>query len=107
MTPWLVAVALAVLLEAPQPELDCARPTSARNLIGRLRLSEIEWAEDVNRAAMWDAFGRCAAAPGADACRQEQRQRFSAELERQTADIDAKYGRMLREFEARCRASIT
>ena len=107
MTSWLGATALSALYLLAQAELDCARPSVARDLIGRLRLAEIEWAEDVNRAAMWEAFGRCAGSPTAEACREAERRQFAAELERQRADIDAKYQRMQKEFEARCRASIT
>ena len=76
-------------------------------LIGRARLSEIEWAEDVNREAMWQAFGRCSGQPGAEACRERERQRFSDDLDAVVAAIDAKYRRISEEFEARCRTSIT
>lgn|SRR5262249_14475265 len=103
----LTALALVAVLHAAEPELDCARPAAAKELIGRLRLADIEWAEDVNRAAMWEAFGRCAGSADADECRDRQRRRFGADLDRQKADIDARYERMLKEFEERCRVSIT
>lgn len=107
MKGWRLGLALAGMLHALQLELDCARPTAARNLLGQAKLSEIEWAEDVNRAALWEAFGRCPAGPGAEACRDQQRQRFSAQLDRQKAAIEAQYQKMLNDFEERCRASIT
>jgi hypothetical protein len=106
MNAWALGLLLAGLLHAAQLELDCARPATARALIGRIKLSEIEWAEDVNRAAMWDAFGRCAALPQAEACRERERRRFTDDLDRQKATIEAKYQRMLEDFEERCRASI-
>lgn len=107
MKRWAHGLLLAGILHATQLELDCARPNAARDLIGRLMLSDIEWAEDVNRAAMWEAFGRCAARPQAEACREERRKRFAADLDRQKAAIEAQYQRMLKDFEERCQASIT
>jgi hypothetical protein len=98
---------LAGILYTAQLDMDCARPAAARDLIGRLRLAEIEWAEDVNREALWEAFGRCAALPGAPACRDRERARFAADLDRQVAAINARYEQMLKEFETRCQASIT
>ena len=99
-------LALAAMLGGAQLDLDCAQPVAAREFIGRVRLSEIEWAEDVNREAMWEAFGRCAARPEADACRDAERDRFAAEWARQKAAIEAKYQQMLKDFETRCQASI-
>jgi hypothetical protein len=108
MVGWVPGFALLSLLAAVQLDLDCARPAAARNLIGQTKLSEIEWAEDVSRAAMWEAFGRCAAAgPRAQDCRDEERKRFEADLDRQKVAIEAQYQRMLEEFEQRCQASIT
>ena len=104
-----VALGLARVgvLEGAQFDLECSRPLAARELIGRLRLSEIEWAEDVNREALWEAFGRCAALPGPAACREREQERFTADWVRQKATIEAKYEQMLKDFEARCQASIT
>jgi hypothetical protein len=110
-----VAVAAAclvgVLWTAPpgqaQSELDCARPTQGREMIARLRLAEIEGAEDIHRAAMWEAFGRCPDGTGGDACRTAERQRFEAEWERKRAQIEAKYRTVLSDFERRCRAIIS
>ena len=106
MSVWLLGLGLAGILHGVQLDLDCASPAAATDLIGRARLSEIEWAEDVNRAAMWEAFGRCPAGPGAEACRAEHRARFGARMDGQKAAIEAKYRLMLRDFEDRCRASI-
>ena len=102
-----LGLALVGALEGAQLDLDCSRPLAAKELIGRIRLSEIEWAEDVNREALWEAFGRCAARPGAAACRDGERERFAADWARQKATIEAKYEQMLKDFEARCQASIT
>ncbi len=102
-----MTLGLVGVLAGAQLELDCAHPAAARALIGRVRLSEIEWAEDVNRAAMWEAFGRCADRPGADSCRDGERERFAADWARQKAAIEAKYDQMLKDFDARCQASIT
>jgi hypothetical protein len=110
-----VAVAAAclvgVLWTAPpgqaQSELDCARPTQGREMIARLRLAEIEGAEDIHRAAMWEAFGRCPDGTAGDACRTAERQRFEAEWERKRAQIEAKYRTVLSDFERRCRAIIS
>ena len=94
-------------LVGDQLELDCSRPAASRDLIGRLRLSDIEWAEDVNREALWEAFGRCATGPAAAACRDRERERFAADWARQKAAIEARYDQVLKDFETRCQASIT
>lgn len=102
----LTVIAMAAALHGGQLELDCAHPAAARSEIARTMLSEIEWAEDVNRAAMWEAFGRCASEAQAEACRDEQRRRFGEDFERQKAAIEAKYHQMTADFAARCQASI-
>lgn len=105
---WLaLGLALVGLLQGAQLDLDCSRPTAARELIGRMRLAEIEWAEDVNREALWQAFGRCSRLPGAPTCRDRERDRFAADLAGRAAAIDGKYEQMLKDFEAGCQASIT
>lgn len=90
-----------------QSELDCARPTQARELIARLRLAEIEGAEDIHRAAMWEAFGRCPEGAAGTPCRTAERQRFEAEWEGIRARIEAKYRGVLSDFERRCRTIIS
>ncbi len=102
---WVVGVILGWAVIWAQLEMDCARPQQARNVVGRLMLSEIEGAEDSNRAAMWEAFGRCPGGPGATACRQKEQQRFEAQWERQKKAMEDKYRKMLSEFEERCQAS--
>ena len=100
-------VALAGVTKGDAPlDLDCAHPAAAKELIGRVRLSEIEWAEDVQREALWQAFGRCAEKPDADRCRKAEQERFGADWARQKADIEAKYQQMEKDFEERCQASI-
>jgi len=90
-----------------QTDLDCARPIQGRELIGRLRLAEIEGAEDIHRAAMWEAFGRCPPGAAGDPCRTTERLRFEADWERQQAWIETKYRAVLSDFERRCRAIIS
>lgn len=90
-----------------QAELDCARPAQGRELIARLRLAEIEGAEDIHRAAMWDAFGRCPEGGTGGPCRTAERARFEAEWERTRAGIEAKYRTVLGDFERRCRAILS
>ncbi len=102
---WVVGVMLGWAVSWAQLEMDCVRPQQARNVVGRLMLSEIEGAEDAHRAAMWEAFGRCPRGPGAAACRQTEQQRFEAQWERQKRAIEDKYRKMLAEFEERCQAS--
>jgi hypothetical protein len=90
-----------------QPDLDCARPIQGRDLIARLRLAEIEGAEDIHRAAMWEAFGRCPDGGAGGPCRTAEQARFGAEWERTRAQIEAKYRGVLSDFERRCRAIIS
>ena len=89
-----------------QSDLDCGRPAQGRELIARLRLAEVEGAEDIHRAAMWEAFGRCPEGGAGDPCRTAARERFEAEWERKRAQIEAKYRTVLSDFEWRCRAII-
>ena len=103
----LAALALLGVLGTAQLELDCSRPVASRSLIGRAMLSDIETAEDVNREALWEAFGRCPAGPEADACREEHRRRFGADMARQKAAIESKYQQMLKDFEGRCYNPVT
>ena len=102
------ACLLGVLWAAPSgragSDLDCARPAQGRELIARLRLAEIEGAEDIHRAAMWEAFGRCPEGEAGGPCRSAERERFEAEWERKRAQIEAKYRTVLSDFERRCRA---
>jgi hypothetical protein len=104
---WILGLGLSWAATTAQLEMDCARPQQARNVVGRLMLSEIEGAEDAHRAAMWEAFGRCPGGSLAGACRQKEQQRFEAQWERQKKAIEDKYRKMLAEFEERCRATVT
>ena len=90
-----------------QSEPDCAQPTQGRDFIARLRLAEIEGAEDIHRAAMWEAFGRCPEGAAGGPCRTAEQRRFEAAWEGKQAQIDAKYRAALSDFERRCRAIIT
>ena len=88
------------------PELDCEHPAEARAFIALLQLAEIEGAEDIHRAAMWEAFGRCPAGDAGGPCRSEEQRRFEGRWEEQRETIEAKYRDVLRAFEERCRALI-
>ena len=90
-----------------QSDLDCARPAQGRELIARLRLAEIEGAEDIHREAMWEAFGRCPEGAAGTPCRTAERQRFEAEWEGLRARIEAKYRGVLSDFERRCRGTFS
>jgi hypothetical protein len=103
---WTLGLALLSVLEGADLDLDCRRPGASRTLIGQAMLSEIEWAEDVSREAMWQAFGRCASESLPETCRAGERRRFEADLAREKAAIEAKYQRILEDFDARCQASI-
>ncbi|HWP74164.1 MAG TPA: hypothetical protein VNU03_06605 [Methylomirabilota bacterium] len=89
------------------PEQDCERPAEARAFIARLRLAEIEGAEDIHREAMWQAFGRCPSGAAGGACRAEEQRRFDARWEVERREIEAKYRDVLGAFEQRCRAVIS
>ncbi len=107
MTGRLVGLALVGFLMTAQADLDCAKAAQSRNYIAKLRLAEFEWAEDVHREALWNAFGRCPAGPRQAACRAEQQRRFDAEWQRTRAAIEAKYKKMEEAFELRCQASVS
>jgi hypothetical protein len=89
------------------PELDCEHPAEARAFIAKLQLAEIEGAEDIHRAAMWDAFGRCPAGDAGGPCRREEQRRFDSRWEEQRRAIEAKYRQVLGAFEQRCRTLIS
>jgi len=104
---WVGGSGVAASPAALAPELDCERPAEARAFIAKLQLAEIEGAEDIHRAAMWDAFGRCPPAEAGGPCRREEQQRFESQWEDQRRAIEAKYRKMLGAFELRCRALIS
>ena len=106
MTGWFAGGILLLVLAGAQIELDCARPGQARRELDRLRLAEIEGAEDIHRAVMWEAFGRCPAGTAGQPCRERERQRFGVQWDQQREQIEAKYRRLLAEFDDRCRSSI-
>jgi hypothetical protein len=89
------------------PEEDCEHPAEARAFIARLRLAEIEGAEDIHREAMWQAFGRCPPGTAGVDCRTEEQRRFDARWEVERREIEAKYRDVLGAFERRCRAVIS
>jgi hypothetical protein len=92
---------------AAAPELDCNHPAEARAFIAKLQLAEIEGAEDIHRAAMWEAFGRCPAGDAGGPCRREEQRRFESQWEDQRRAIEAKYRQVLGAFEQQCRTLIS
>jgi len=102
-----LAGALLAILGLAQAELECAHPARSRTLIDRLRLAELEYAEDLHREAFWSALGRCPGEPAGAACRAREQGNFDARWREQRAHIDAKYRKMHEDFEVRCQASIS
>lgn len=76
-------------------------------MIGRLELAEIEGAEDIHRAKMWDAFGGCPEGAAGETCRAAERDRYEADWQQQKRGIRAKYGAMRADLERRCRTTLT
>ena len=106
MAGWLVWTVLGVVGAAAQLDLDCAAPVRAWALIEYARLSEIEQVEDIHRDALDKALAHCPAGQGRQACRVEQQRQADLEWERKLAEIKARYEKMHKDFEERCRASI-
>lgn len=106
MAGWLVWIVLGAAGAAAQLDLDCAAPERARALIEYARLSEIEQVEDIHRDALDKALALCPAGQGRQACRAEQRRQADLDWERTLAEIKARYEKMHKDFEERCRTSI-
>jgi len=106
MAGWLIWLVLGVTGGAAQLELDCAAPGRARTLIDYARLSEIEQVEDIHRDALDKALARCQSGAGREACRAGERRQAGLDWERKLAEIKARYEKMHKDFEERCRASI-
>ncbi|HEV2056940.1 MAG TPA: hypothetical protein VGV06_17500 [Methylomirabilota bacterium] len=106
MAGWLIWLILGSAGAAAQLELDCAAPERARALIDYARLSEIEQVEDIHRDALDKALARCQAGAGREACRTGERRQAGLEWERKLAEIKARYEKIHKDFEDRCRASI-
>ncbi|HXU80906.1 MAG TPA: hypothetical protein VN914_05885 [Polyangia bacterium] len=104
---WAAAPAAPALGLAADPELDCARPAEARAYIALLRLAEIEGAEDIHRAAMWEAFGHCPEGDGGAPCRVTEQRRFEGRWEVERRAIEDKYRDVQAAYDARCRGAIS
>jgi ribosomal protein L4 len=102
----LVWMVLGAAAAAAQLDLDCGAPERARALIEYARLSEIEQSEDIHRDALDKALASCQLGAGREACRAEQQRQADLEWERKLAGIKARYEKMHKDFEERCRASI-
>jgi hypothetical protein len=105
MEAWM-ALVLVLLGASAQLDLDCAKPESARALIDYAQLSEIEQVEDIHRDELDKALARCPSGPQREACRMERRRLAELDWDRKVAEIKARYQKMHRDFEERCRASI-
>jgi hypothetical protein len=105
MAAW-VAVVLVLLGAAAQLDLDCAKPERARTLIDYAQLSEIEQVEDIHRDELDQALACCPSGPTREACRTSRQRQAELDWDRKLADIKARYQKMHRDFEERCRASI-
>ena len=106
MAGWLTWLILGVAGAAAQLELDCAAPERARALIEYARLSEIEQVEDIHRDALDKALTRCQAGQGRQSCRTEQQRQADVEWQHKISEIKARYEKMHKDFEEKCRASI-
>ena len=104
---WTPAPATSAPGLAADPELDCARPAEARAYIALLRLAEIEGAEDIHRAAMWEAFGHCPEGDGGAPCRVTEQRRFEGRWEVERRAIEDKYRDVQAAYDARCRGAIS
>jgi hypothetical protein len=103
---WAAPLLPLALAAGADPDLDCARPAEARAYIALLRLAEIEGAEDIHRAAMWEAFGRCPEGDGGGPCRVSEQRRFEGRWEVERRAIEDKYRDVQAAYEARCRGAI-
>jgi len=106
MAGWVIWMVLSAAGAAAQLELDCAAPERARALIEYAQLSEIEQVEDIHRDLLDKALALCAAGAGREPCRAERRRQADLDWERKLRDIKARYEKMHKDFEERCRASI-
>jgi hypothetical protein len=106
MARWVIWMVLSAAGAAAQLDLDCAAPERARALIDYARLSEIEQDEDIHRDALDKALARCQLGAGREACRAGERRQAGLEWERKLAEIKARYEKMHKDFEERCRTSI-
>jgi hypothetical protein len=106
MAEWFIWMALSAAGAAAQLDLDCSAPERARALIEYARLSEIEQVEDIHRDLLDKALALCPTGAGREPCRAERRRQADLDWERKLADIKARYEKMRKDFEERCRASI-
>jgi hypothetical protein len=100
------AASLALAAASAPSEPSCDDLATARVHFTRLRLAELEYAEDVHREAHWNALGQCPGGRAGQACRAGVTGRYDAIWQARRAEIDATYRRELEDFEARCRAGI-
>ena len=106
MAGWVIWMVLGTAGAVAQLELDCAAPERARALIEYARLSEIEQVEDIHRDLLDKALALCPAGAGREPCRVERRRQADLDWERKLRDIKARYEKMHKDFEEKCRASI-
>ena len=89
------------LMAAP----DCADEAWEREVLAQARAFELHDAEEKLRIGVSEALQGCPGGPGGAACRAGAQSRTQDERQRRRGEIDARYERLLRELEDRCRAT--
>jgi len=84
---------------------DCADETWQRNVLTQARAFELHDAEEKLRVGLAQEFQACPAGPSGAACRAGAESRVQTDRQRRRGEIDARYERLLRELEDRCRSS--
>jgi len=90
-------------LLAADPE--CADEAWQREVLAQARAFELHDAEEKLRVSLAEALQACPAGPGGAACRAGVQSRTQEQRQRRRGEIDARYERLLRELEDRCRAT--
>jgi len=100
--PLLLAVGLwRAVAAAP----DCADEAWQRQVLAQARAFELHAGEEKLRVDLAEALQACPEGPGGAACRAGVQSRTQVQRQRQRGEIDARYERLLRELEERCRAT--
>jgi hypothetical protein len=84
---------------------DCADETWHRQVLAQARAFEEQDAEEKLRVTLAEALQACPAGPGGAGCRAGAQSRAQSERHRRRGEIDARYERLLRDLEDRCRAT--
>jgi hypothetical protein len=100
--PLLLAVGLWRALAASP---DCGDEARQRQVLVQARAFELHAVEEQLRVSLAEALQACPAGPGGAVCRTGAQLRSQVERQRHRGEIDARYERLLRELEDRCRAT--